>query len=96
MKDSLNMKKSQYSSRIMVAPAMSSNKQSNSKVNYKRGVSSDAYRETNNPDRNASVDNEAMNVNGLITQVAKNARPVTSSNNYLGNASSNNLGGSVK
>lgn len=83
MKENINIKKSHYSSRIT--------KSGGSKMANKRGISSDVY--IGNIEKTARhVDNEIMNVNSLITQVAK-GRPLTSSNNnYL----AINQGGNVK
>jgi hypothetical protein len=86
MKDSLLLKKPQYSSRIVVSPNTTSNK-NGPKLTYKRGNSTDSYREKNNGQLEnpmlsnfQSADAEPLNIQSLITQAQKNSagRPNTS------------------
>ena len=71
MRDQVQLKKSQYSSRILITP---NNKQNNHK-NSKRGNSSEPYSKSQE-----QLDNEAINISSLITQSTKNGRPLTGMN----------------
>lgn len=92
IKDNMNPKKQQYSSRIMVQPNNSTSKIGGLKIFYKRDANSDVYRDFQNEKANIPSDNEVLNVNSLITQAPKGGRPSTSSNNYMSNQVTNNAG----
>jgi hypothetical protein len=96
MKDSIIIKKPQYSSRIIVSPNTTSNK-NGPKLSYtRRGNSIEgSYRDNNfsinNQEQNMN-DNDMISLNSLITQTAKGSgRPATSNQyEYVHNYQSNN------
>jgi hypothetical protein len=71
MRDPIHLKRSQYSSRILITP---NNKQNNQKPT-KRGISSEPYSKSQE-----QLDNESINITSLITQSTKNGRPLTGMN----------------
>ncbi len=83
MKDSIGIKKPQFTSRIIVTPNTTSNK-NGPKLNYtRRGNSSDTYRDNNSGaamkiQQEPNGDNEVTGLSSLITQAAKTGRPSTS------------------
>ena len=85
MKDPISIKRPQFTSRIIVTPNTTSNK-NGPKLNYtRRGNSSDTYRDNNSGivmkiQQDSNGDNEATGLSGLITQAAKTGRPSTSGN----------------
>ncbi len=88
-RDNQMLKKPQYSSRIVVSPNTTSNK-NGPKISYnRRGNSTDTYRDSA---RTANYDNNNdNNIKGLITQVHKGmTRPSTDSMSY--GANQNNQG----
>ncbi len=98
LRDSVNLKRPQYSSRITATPNSTSNK-SVQKLGYnRRGNSVEPYRDNNSKgvgnDHEMSSDNEGMGISGLIAQVPKGARPLTGNfMSYSGNNGSQNSGG---
>jgi hypothetical protein len=78
-KDHLLSKKPQYSSKILVTPTSTQNKNVPKLTYSRRGVSTDPYRESG---MIASADSESLSVNSLITQSPKDGNRPLTSNNY--------------
>lgn len=91
MKD-FNLKKSQYSSRIVVSPNTASHRGGSKIVYSRRGNSTDTYRDSKKSEMEIA-DHEIVNLNSLITQSTKGLnRPSTGGNlaSFSTNPSSGN------
>lgn len=73
IRESNPLKRSQYSSRILISPGSGSK---STQKNIKRGNSSEPY----NRQQEQYDNNEAVNIGSLITQSTKNGRPLTGIN----------------
>ena len=78
LKESISLRKPQYSSRIIVSPNSTNNKSGPTLTYGRRGNSSENYQPAE-----ANSDNEVTGISGLITQSTRNGRPSTGNMNAV-------------